>query len=65
MTTFYIFLGGMFTGVFIMSLMDRWTIRTYRRWYLMVRTELERIDPTNRALGKIGARTSKRESWED
>lgn len=36
----------------------------YRRWYLMVRNELERIDPENKVLAQIGPRTSKREPWE-
>lgn len=38
--------------------------KMYRRWYLMCRNELERIDPENKVLADIGPRTSKRESWE-
>ena len=60
-----IFFWGALFGAAVMGFLDRWAINLYRRWYIMVRNELERIDPHNRALVKIGARTSKREDWED
>ena len=65
MNTFiFIFCAGAVFGAFAMAIMNRWTIEMYRRWYLMVRTELEKLDPKNPALVKIGARTSPVEPWE-
>ena len=63
MTTF---IWGMVAGVVVSSSVLEWIgpTRLYRRWYLMVRNELEKLDPTNDALRKIGARTSKKEPWE-
>lgn len=37
----------------------------YREWYLRCRNELEKLDPDNEVLKKIGPRISKKEKWED
>ena len=39
--------------------------RLYRRWYVVVRNELEALDPTNRTLRKIGVREAAREWYEE
>jgi hypothetical protein len=49
------FLFGCFVGAVLMSWIARGTISLYREWYAMVRRELEKLDPTNPALVKVGA----------
>jgi len=56
MTWFSWFCLGGIAGVALSHVATRFAINTYRSWYLMVREELERLDPTNDALRKIGAR---------
>lgn len=60
------FLTGLIAALIMLQLIERYmgTEQIYRRWYLMCRNELERIDPDNKVLVEIGPRHSKRESWE-
>jgi hypothetical protein len=49
------FLFGLVIGAAVMAWIEREQTELYRRWYLMVREELEKLDPRNEALRKIGA----------
>jgi len=61
------FLAGLVATWIVFRLIERslGSEPTYRRWYLMCRNELERVDPSNKVLADIGPRTSKREKWEE